>query len=52
VLDDRQVPCTPLEITAVFGDAATADDGFRNATPEGARAFENTEDYLLGHPRA
>jgi uncharacterized protein len=52
VLDERDVPCTPLEITAIAGDPADDDDQFRNAAPEATRAFENTEDFLLGHPRA
>lgn len=51
VLDDRVPPvCTPVRVTAWRGQAAAADDQWRVATPEGRRAFENTEDFLLGHP--
>lgn len=41
--------CTPVLITAEAGAHAAADDPFRLATPEATRAFENTEDFLLGH---
>ncbi len=51
VLDHRPDPsCTPVRITAWRGAPAEDDDAWRSATPEGRRAFENTEDYLLGHP--
>lgn len=53
VLDDRpQPPCTAVRITAWRGAPAAPDDPWRTATPEGRRAFENTEDFLLGHPLA
>jgi hypothetical protein len=47
VLDPRAAyTVTPLRATA-WRDAATPpDDSIRNATPEGRRAFLNTEDYL------
>lgn len=46
VLDPRPAfTVTPLRATAWRGDVAAADDAFRNATPEGQRAFLNTEDY-------
>jgi len=41
--------CTPLQITAERGAPASPDDPFRTATPEATRAFENTDDFLLGH---
>lgn len=41
--------CTPVHITAERGAPAAPDDPFRLASPEAARAFENTDDYLLGH---
>ena len=41
--------CTPVQITAERGAPTTPDDPFRLATPEATRAFENTEDFLLGH---
>lgn len=51
VLDERRpTPCTPLRVTAWAGEPAGLDDRHRLATPEAARAFENTEDFLLGHP--
>jgi uncharacterized protein YcgI (DUF1989 family) len=45
--DDEE--CTDLQITAERGAPAALDDPFRLATPEATRAFENTDDYLLGH---
>lgn len=51
VLDDGAAPdCSPLRITAWNGAAGGEGDEWRSATPEGGRAFENTEDFLLGHP--
>lgn len=51
VLDDRDAkPCTPVHVQAWAGEPAAADDPFRTATPEAQRAFENTDDLLLGHP--
>lgn len=41
--------CTPVHITA---SAGSADDRIEAATPERQRAFENTDDLLLGHPFA
>jgi uncharacterized protein YcgI (DUF1989 family) len=46
VLDDEPA-CTPVHITAWTG---VGDDRFRSASPEARRAFENTDDFLLGHP--
>jgi urea carboxylase-associated protein 2 len=47
VLDDRRdFTVTPVRATAWRGDIAGADDPLRNATPEGQRAFLNTEDYF------
>jgi urea carboxylase-associated protein 2 len=46
VLDKRATySVTPLKITAKAGPVTLADDAIRNATPEGQRAFLNTEDY-------
>jgi uncharacterized protein YcgI (DUF1989 family) len=46
-LDDRRdFMVTPVRATAWRGDIAGADDPLRNATPEGQRAFLNTEDYF------
>jgi uncharacterized protein YcgI (DUF1989 family) len=51
VLDERDpAPCTPVRVEAWPGEPAGPDDAIRTATPEGRRAFENTEDLLLGHP--
>ena len=51
VLDDRDpAPCTPVYVEAWPGEPAGADDPFRSATPEAERAFENTDELLLGHP--
>lgn len=53
VLSGGESPaCSPVRITAWRGDPAAPDDRWRTATPEGERAFENTEDFLLGHPLA
>lgn len=47
VLDPRESwTVTPLRLTAWRGPVTPADDPLRNATPEGARAFENVEDYF------
>ena len=46
VLDDRpEFTVTPVRATAWRGDIAAAADPIRTATPEGLRAFLNTEDY-------
>lgn len=46
VLDPRpEWSVTPLRATAWRGPVTAADDAVRNATPEGLRAFQNTEDY-------
>jgi len=48
VLDPRtQWSVTPLRATAWRGEVTAADDPLRTATPEGLRAFLNTEDYYL-----
>jgi urea carboxylase-associated protein 2 len=48
VLDDRTgYSVTPLRATAWRGPVTPGDDTIRNATPEGLRAFLNTEDYYL-----
>jgi uncharacterized protein YcgI (DUF1989 family) len=50
-LDDRPGPTvTPLRVTAWSGSPGGPDDWWRIATPEAQRAFENTEDWLAGHP--
>jgi len=47
VLDARaQFTVTPVRATAWRGVIAGQDDPIRNATPEGQRAFLNTEDYF------
>ena len=47
VLDPRaDYSVTPLRVTAWRGDVTAEDDPIRNATPEGLRAFLNTEDYF------
>jgi uncharacterized protein YcgI (DUF1989 family) len=46
VLDTRPWTVTPLRATAWRGAVAGDDDPIRNATPEGRRAFLNTEDYF------
>lgn len=46
VLDPRPAwHSTPLRLTAWRGGITPATDSARNATPEGTRAFLNTEDY-------
>lgn len=46
VLDDRDTfTVTPLRATAWAGEPAAPDDVLRNASPEGLRAYLNTEDY-------
>lgn len=46
VLDPRpEWHSTPLRVTAWRGPVTPHDDPTRNATPEGLRAFLNTEDY-------
>lgn len=46
VLDPRpDYTVTPLRIEAARGPVTPEDDEIRNATPEGLRAFLNTEDY-------
>lgn len=46
VLDERPgFTVTPLRATAWKGDVTSESDAIRNATPEGLRAFLNTEDY-------
>lgn len=46
VADPRaEYASTPLRVTAWRGPIATNEDPVRNATPEGLRAFLNTEDY-------
>jgi hypothetical protein len=47
-LDDReQYTVTPLRITAWRGQPAAGDDPVRSATPEGLRAYLNTEAMCL-----
>lgn len=45
VLDPRPFSVTPLRATAWRGAPAGPDCAIRNATPEGRRAFLNTDDY-------
>ena len=46
VLDPRPAySVTPVRLTAWTGEVTREDDNFRTATPEGLRAFLNTEDY-------
>lgn len=46
VLDPRERYCvTPVRIRGWRGPIPTEDDAVRNATPEGQRAFLNTQDY-------
>lgn len=46
VLDERpKFNVTPVRATAWRGQSTPADDPIRTATPEGLRAFLNTEDY-------
>lgn len=48
VLDPRKAySVTPLRATAWHGEITPEADPARNATPEGLRAFLNTEDYYL-----
>jgi urea carboxylase-associated protein 2 len=48
VLDPRDAwTVTPLRATAWRGAPTPADDPIRIATPEGLRAFQNVDDYLL-----
>lgn len=48
VLDPRTgYTVTPLRMTAWRGPVTPEDDTSRNASPEGLRAFLNTEDYYL-----
>lgn len=44
VLDERPWQVTPLRATAWRGPVTAEDDPIRNASPEGLRAFLNTED--------
>ena len=46
VLDPRDYRVTPLRATAWRGPVTPQDDAIRNATPEGLRAFLNTEDMV------
>lgn len=47
VLDPRtKYHTTPVEVSAWRGNPTPADDPIRNASPEGLRAFENTEYYI------
>jgi uncharacterized protein YcgI (DUF1989 family) len=47
--DDRSGhTCSPLRVTAWRGAPTSAGDPLRHATPERERAFENTDDHLLG----
>jgi urea carboxylase-associated protein 2 len=49
VLDPRpDYTATPLRCTAWAGPPTASDDRWRTATPESVRAFQNTEDELLG----
>jgi uncharacterized protein YcgI (DUF1989 family) len=43
----REYSVTPLRLTAWRGEVTPADDAIRNASPEGLRAFLNTEDHYL-----
>lgn len=45
VLDGRPYTVTPLRMSAVAGAPAAHQDAIRTATPEGLRAYLNTEDY-------
>jgi urea carboxylase-associated protein 2 len=50
VLDDAGT-ATPVRITAWSAAAATAaDDPWRDTSPEASRAFDNTDEFLAGHP--
>ena len=49
VLDDRSTyTCTPLRLTAWRAAPTPPDDPRRVASPEGRRAYLNTDDWLLG----
>jgi urea carboxylase-associated protein 2 len=49
VLDRRpDYACTPLRLTAWRGASTTHDDPIRTRTPEGQRAYLNTDDWLAG----
>lgn len=46
-LDPRpEWSCGPLDVLAWAGEPTGADDALRTASPEGRRAFLNTDDYL------
>jgi urea carboxylase-associated protein 2 len=46
-LDPRpQYSCGPVDVLAWAGESSGPDDPTRNATPEGRRAYLNTDDYL------
>lgn len=48
-LDDRSGhACSPLRLTAWQGAPTAPDDPLRSSTPERLRAFQNTDDHLLG----
>jgi uncharacterized protein YcgI (DUF1989 family) len=48
-LDDRPGhACSPVRLTAWQGPPTAPDDPSRASTPERRRAFENTDDALLG----
>lgn len=48
VLDQRtEYKVTPLKVLAWRGEVTQENDPIRNKTPEGLRAFLNTEDYYL-----
>jgi uncharacterized protein YcgI (DUF1989 family) len=52
VLDRRAgYVCTPLRVTAWRGKPTEKDDPIRTSTPEVARAYLNTDDWLLGEDR-
>lgn len=52
VLDPRdEWAVGPLGVTAWTGPPAHVDDPVRNATPEGRRAFENTEAWIASRPQ-
>jgi uncharacterized protein YcgI (DUF1989 family) len=49
VLDGRSgYNATPVRVRAWNDDVTRPDDLIRNSTPESLRAFQNTEDYILG----
>lgn len=52
VLDPRPTyTVSPLHIVSWLGDPTAHDDRWRTATPEGRRAFQNTEDWLRSGQR-